>query len=146
MAAPLRTAGTRQDTWIIRLHMDGVSLGVWDKKSGGELDSDEIIYYPGGMVPPITLGGKMTTSNVTLSRNYDRVDDHDKINALLAAVSKGKLTISQKPMDQDGLEYGRAITYNGILKRVGIPEVDSESTSACMIEIEATVMGYPVAG
>jgi hypothetical protein len=144
----LRTQGTRQDTWIIRCTLKTptggtINLGVWDKKSGGELDSDDIKYYPGGMVPPISLGGKKTTGNVTLQRLYDRADDHDKINSLLTAVGKGQMSIAQRPMDPDGHEYGKSIHYVGTLKRVTVPETDSESTSAAMLEIEVGIAGYP---
>ena len=142
MANP-RVSGTRQDTWIINVSVDKKPLGVWDKKSGGALDSDDIKYYPGGMVPPVSLGGKKTTDNVTLQRLYDRHDDHDKINTLFLAVGKGKVTISQKPMDPDGKPYGKSIQYDGTLKRVAVPDTDSESTSAALIEIEVGIAGYP---
>lgn len=145
MPSPVRDAGTRQDTWVIRLHLDGVSFGIWDKKTGGEVDSDDIKYYPGGMVPPIMLGGKVTTGNVTLQRLYDRVDDHGKINTLIQAAGRGKITVSQRPMDQDGNEVGRSITYTGLLKKVSPPDTDSESTTAALYEIECTINGSPSA-
>lgn len=145
MPTPIRDAGTRQDTWIIRLDLNGKPLGVWDKKTGGELDSDDVKYNPGGMVPPIMLGGKRTTGNVTLQRIYDRFDDHDKINELFAAAGKGRVKISQRPMDMDGNEFGKSIIYVGILKRVSPPDVDSESTTAALYEIEATINGFPAA-
>jgi len=141
----VRQNGTRQDTFIVRVHLDGNPLGVWDKKTGGELDSDDAKYYPGGMLPPISLGGKKTTGNVVLQRIYDRLDDHDKINTLLTRVAKGQVTVSQRPMDADGNEYGKSIQYSGKLKRVQVPDVDSEGTTAAMIEIEVQVEGYPVA-
>jgi hypothetical protein len=142
---PVRNAGTRQDTFVLRVHLNGQPLGVWDKKTGGAIDSDDIKYYPGGMQPPIMLGGKRTTDNITLQRNYDRHDDHDKINTLLAAAGKGTITIAQRPMDPDGNEYGRTVTWAGRLKRVEVPDVDSESTTASLISIEATISGFPSA-
>ena len=142
----LRLAGTRQDTFVIRASLNGVSIGIWDKKTGGALDSDDIKYYPGGMVPPIMLGGKKTTDNITLQRNYDRVDDHDKIGTLLNAVGSGVVDISQRPMDPDRNEIGKSITWTGILKRVMVPDVDSESTTASLVEIEVTISGFPTAG
>jgi len=145
MATPLRDAGTRQDTWIITVHLDGVSFGIWDKKTGGEVDSDDIKYYPGGMLPPIMLGGKVTTGNVTLQRLYDRIDDHGKINTLMAAAGRGNVTVAQRPMDPDGNPVGKAITYTGVLKRVSPPDTDSESTTAALYEIEATINGTPSA-
>jgi hypothetical protein len=143
VATAVRTAGTRQDTWTITVHLGNTPLGIWDKKTGGALDSDDIKYYPGGMVPPVSLGGKKTTDNVTLQRLYDRHDDHDKINNLLNAVGKGQVKIAQRPMDPDGHPYGKSIQYLGTLKRVLVPEVDSESTSAALIEIEVGIAGYP---
>lgn len=145
MAAPIRDAGTRQDTFILRVHLNGNSYGVWDKKTGGAVDSDDIKYYPGGMVPPISLGGKVTTDNITLQRNYDRVDDHDRINTLLDAAGKGIVTVSQRPMDPDGHEYGRSIVWNGKLKRVEVPDVDSESTTASLVTIEVSINSKPAA-
>jgi hypothetical protein len=145
MASPVRDAGTRQDTWVIRVHLDGVPFGVWDKKDGGEVDSDDIKYYPGGMVPPIMLGGKVTTGNVTLQRLYDRIDDHGKINTLIQGAGRANITVSQRPMDPDGNEIGRSIVYTGKLKRVTPPATDSESTTAALYEIEATINGSPSA-
>lgn len=141
----VRDAGTRQDTFVVRLTINGESFGIWDKLDGGDLDSEATTYYPGAMKDQQDLGGRPTTQNVTLQRLYDRVDDHDRINTLFAAAGKGKVTITQRPMDTDGNEYGRSITWNGRLKRVKPPTVDSESSSAALYEIEITVRGKPVA-
>lgn len=135
----------RQDTWRITISLNGNTLGIWDKKSGGAIDSDDAKYYPGGMVPPIALGGKKTTDNVTLSRFYDRYDDHDKINTIMNAAGKGIIVVSQRPLDAEGNAFGKAITYHGKLKRVAPPDVDSESSTVAMLEIEVSVNGYPAA-
>lgn len=140
-----RNAPTRQDTWSIRCSLNGNSLGIWDKKSGGALDSDDGKYYPGAMQAPLALGGRKTTDNVTLSRFYDRHDDHDTINTLLNAVGKGTMSVSQRPMDENGVAYGKSIIYNGKLKRVMVPDTDSESSSIALIEIEIAITGYPSA-
>lgn len=143
--AILRNASTRQDTWVLRLTVDGESFGIWDKKNGGEVDSEDTKYYPGAMAKQISLGGRKTTGNVTLQRLYDRVDDHDRINTLLAASGKGVATVTQRPMDPDGIEYGRPIVYQGKLKKVAPPDVDSESSSAAIYEVEISINGYPSA-
>lgn len=134
---------TRQDTWFVGVHLNGNSLGVWDKKTGGEVDSDDNKYYPGGMADAIALGGHGTTGNVTLQRIYDRFDDHEIIAYLFEQAGKGIVTVTQRPLDPDGVGYGKRITYHGILKRVQPPEVDSESTTAALIEIEVTIKGRP---
>jgi|SRR5262245_30577241 len=148
MAAPQippRQAGTRQDTFVVRLIVQGNSFGIWDKKTGGELDSDEVKYYPGGMNKVVSLGGRLTPGNITLQRLYDRVDDHDRINTLLNTVGKGNITVSQRPMDLNGQPYGKTIYWTGRLKRVLVPDVDSEATSAALIEVEISTDGIPQA-
>ena len=132
----------RQDTWSIIVQYKGNNMGYWDKKSGGEVDSDDTKYYPGGMQPPISLGGRQTTGNVTLQRIWD-ANDATIIGDMLASVGKAAVTITQRPRDIDGNPYGDHITYNGILKRVLPPETDSESGSAALLEIEVTVNGIP---
>jgi hypothetical protein len=139
----IRNSGTRQDTFVVRAKVGNGKWGIWDKRSGGELDSEDVKYYPGGMFEAISLGGRRTTGNVTLSRLYDKIDDQGTINDLFAAVGKKQIQITQRAMDLDGNEWGNPIMYLGILKRVTIPDVDSESTSAALIEIEATITGVP---
>lgn len=143
--ASTRDAPTRQDTFLLTVSLDGVSLGTWDKKTGGDLDSNELKYQPGGGVPPLSLGGQKIANNVVLQRDYDRIDDHDKINTLLNAVGRGSVVVSQRPLDLQNNPYGRAIIWNGTLKRVLIPDADSEGTAAALVEIEVTVTGYPSA-
>src|SRR5215831_17271628 len=148
MAAPQkppRTHGTRQDMFVVRLTVEGNSFGIWDKKTGGELDSDEVKYYPGGMNAPVTLGGRVNPGNITLQRLYDRIDDHQRINTLLNGVGKALVSVSQRPMDLDGHGYGKTIVWTGKLKRVLVPDVDSEAQSAAMVEVEITVDGQPSA-
>src|SRR5215831_13367164 len=119
MAAPQippRQNGTRQDMWVVRLIVQGNSFGIWDKKTGGELDSDEVKYYPGGMNKAVSLGGRQLPGNITLQRLYDRVDDHQKIQTLLQTVGKGNISVSQRPMDFDGNGVGKTIHWTGRLK------------------------------
>jgi len=137
---------TREDTYRVYVEVDGgYPAGVWDKMSGGEVDSDETKYNPGGMEPPISLGGRRTTGNLTISRNYRLVRDHDHAQKLIDAVGKSKVKVTKTVMDIDGHVYheSASIVYNGILKRVTFPTVDSESSNAGMIEIEVTVDGFP---
>lgn len=141
----LPTQGTRQDQFAITVEVAGNDYGYWDKKTGGELDSEEVKYYPGATPDPVSLGGRVTPGNVTVQRLYDRLDDHDKINTLLNGVGKAVVKVTQRPLDREGNGYGKRIVWNGTLKRVLVPDVDSEATSAALVEIEVTVAGRPSA-
>jgi hypothetical protein len=139
----LPTDGSRQDQFAITLQVGTTSWGFWDKKTGGELDSDEVKYYPGATDQSVSLGGRLVPGNVTLQRLYDRKDDHPKIGSLLNAVGKQTAVVTQRPLDPDGNPFGNRIVWNGTLKRVLVPDVDSEATSAALLEVEITVAGKP---
>lgn len=134
---------TRSDTWAISVSINGINWGIFDKKSGGQVDSDTSTYKPGAMAPPIVLGASKTTENVTLERNYRLGRDHDNIQKLYDAVGSGRVVVSQQPLDADGNVYGNPIVYRGILKRVKAPDTDSESDAAAMLELEVQIEGYP---
>lgn len=140
---------TRQDTHRITVSIadpvTGVltSYGVFDKWSGGELDSEQTQYYAGGMVPPVSLGGRKTAGNVTLSRLYRLERDHDRIQKLHDAVGRSKAILSRQPLDIQGNVYGRPIVYNATLKKVQAPDLDSEQSGPALLELEFTVDGYP---
>lgn len=147
-----RGGPTRQDTYtvtvtVFRPENPAVPMikGVWDKMSGGEVDSAENKYNEGGMVDPTSLGGRRTVGNVTVQRLYRLGRDHDAAQSLINAAGRAKVTISKQPMDIDANVYGDPIVYNGTLKRVLFPEVDSTADSEGLIELEITVDGYPTA-
>lgn len=118
--------------------------GIWDKKSGGEVDSEESLYHPGAMADPVSLGGRKNVGNITLSRLCRIGRDWSVIPTLVSVVGKADVTIADQPLDFDGNASGiDPLTYRGTLKRVTPPEVDSESSAAAMIEIEVTVAGTP---
>jgi hypothetical protein len=140
---------TRHDTYSVSVdvYYPGSTVpilsGVWDKMSGGAVDSDELKYHPGGMQPPVALGGKKMVSNVVVSRLYRLGRDHDAVGALIAGVGKSRVTVSKQPLDLTGTVYGNPIVYQGVLKRCTTPDPDSEGTAAALIELEVTVEGYP---
>lgn len=141
---------TRADTWSVSVFIqahDGhmIPLGVWDKRSGGEVDSEEYKYNPGGMVEPISLGGRRTVGNITVSRNYRLVRDHQDISQLLInGVGRARMSVAAQPLDINGVPFGRSIVWAGTLKRCTLPEHDSEGSDAAMIELEITPEGSPV--
>lgn len=120
-----------------------INYGIWDKMSGGVLDSDETKYYPGAMAPPVSLGGRKTTDNVVVSRLYRLGRDHDIIQQIFDSVGKSRTVVTKQPLDINANAYGRPIVYNGTLKRCTPPPVDSESSAAALIELEITIDGFP---
>ena len=145
---------TRQDTWLVALRVEDPDnpgppfkdWGVWDTKTGGDLDSEERLYYPGGMKPPYSLGGRILPGQITLTRNYRIHRDHWRFQELINAVGKSGVQVQVFPMDKYGKEHTPAIVYTGTLKTVTPPEHNSESSSdPGMITVVITVDSAPTA-
>lgn len=137
------TAPTREDTWLTSLSIDGVDLEVWDRWSGGEIDSDESKYRPGGMASEISLGGTRTVGNITVGRNYDYLRDHPRVPWLISRVGAGRGVLGRQPLDINGNPQGAPLTYTGTLKTVTPPDIDSTSNDPAILELEFTLDGYP---
>jgi hypothetical protein len=132
---------TREDTWLITCAVDGRDLGVFDTASGGELDSEESKYKPGGMAAEISLGGTRTFGNLTITRYCDIVRDWPVIKWLGARVGSGRCAIGITPLTPIGERSGEPLTYSGTLKTCTPPETDSTGTDAAMVSLEFTIDG-----
>ena len=125
----------RQDLFINHITVDGRDLGVWDKKQGGERDSEETTYKAGGG-KQVALGGSQTVGNVTVSKLFDEPVAEGVFHWLDERVGWADAVVSQQPTDSKGNAFGRPILRTGKLKKVTPPDSDSESNSAALIEIE----------
>lgn len=140
---------TRSDTYRLNVQVEHpvsgamLNYGTWDKMTGGELSASSTSYRPGGMAPPVSLGGAKTTANVTVSRLYRLARDHDVAQQLYDGVGRCKMIVTKQPLDIEGNTYGKPLVWSGTLDRVKTPDVDSESTAAGLIELEMVVEGYP---
>lgn len=140
---------TRQDTYLVNVQIENirtgrmVNHGTWDKLTGGGLSASSTSYRPGGMAPPVSLGGVRTTANVVVTRLYRLQRDHDVVQTLLDGVGRADMIVTKQPLNLDGVPYGRPIVYKGTLDRCTPPEHDSEQTGAGLIELEMVVEGYP---
>jgi hypothetical protein len=132
---------SRVDQYDISVALDTTPLGTFDKMSGGQVDSEETKYKPGGMVPQVTLGGSVTVSNVTVERLFRLDRDLPLVPTLKSRVGKGLITVTKQSLDVDGHKYGNPIVYEGIMKQLTLPDPDSEGTGAALMQIEVSTVG-----
>lgn len=132
---------SRVDQRAVTLAIDGRDFGVWDKKSGGAIDSEGTKYRPGALGAMVALGGPTMVDNVTLQRLYVLERDHAEMPFLQGRVGRGNCTVTEQPLDVDGNAFGRPLVYTGKLKRVTPPDIDSESSDAALIELEIDTSG-----
>lgn len=130
----------RQDQWSNTVTIDGKPMGVWDTLSGGEADSSETKYKPGGMQPEVSLGGSRSIGNLTLARLLQQ-EDWEFMRGLMNRVGRAKCVVSRQPLDADGNPWGRPLTYRGVLKAVTPGTTDSNSSDALTWEIEISTEG-----
>jgi hypothetical protein len=129
----------REDTYEVRVEVAGRDLGVWDKQSGGETDSEESTYKRGGIRGQVSLGGSQTVGNVTVQRLYEE-DVHDVYHWLAEQAGEASVIVSRIPLVK-GRAFGRPLVWTGTLKSVTPPDVDSEGNGAALISLEMTCNG-----
>lgn len=132
----------RQDQWSDTVTIDGVPSGIWDEVDGGEVDSGETKYRPGGMQPQVSLGGSTTVGNLTLTRLLDQPRDWDFMRRLMQSrTGKAPAVVSRQPLDRDGNPFGRPLIYRGVLKTVTPPKSNSNSEEAGTWQIVVSTEG-----
>jgi hypothetical protein len=135
---------SRQDQYLISAtfaykvngQLQTKSFARMDTFSGGEVDSEETKFNPGGLGEPISLGGRKTVGNVTIGRLYDAVTDHPNMGWLMGGVGKADVTVTKTLIDIDGNALANPLVYKGKLKTITPPEFDSESSDAALWEAE----------
>lgn len=133
---------SREDQYNVTATVEGIgALGTFDTFKGGEVDSDEQKYRPGGMADPVSLGGAVTMGNVTIERNYQLDRDHSIIHQLLALAGRATITVAKQPLDLNKVPYGRPLVYQGKLKMVTPPDHDSTSSNPGMLALEFVPTG-----
>lgn len=134
--------GSRQDQHRTTLTVDGVYLGAWESKTGGDSDSNTVEWQQAGMGGQISLGGAPLTAPVVLSRLEDaEIIPHKKW--LRSRAGKGVATVTEQILDDDGFAYGQPTVYHGVLKRFKGSDRNSNSNSAAECEAEIVVNGVP---
>lgn len=132
----------RKDQWAVTVTIDGRNMvGFWDVLTGGETSTEELTYRPGGMGATLSLGGLTTVGQIVISRIYLLTRDHQTIKWLVSRVGKGRAVVTRQPLDVDGNAWGTRLTQSGVLMRVSLPEIDSNSTDAATVELEITPEG-----
>lgn len=132
----------RKDQWSVTVSVDGFgNLGVFDKCDVGEIDSDTQTWSPGGMGPPISIGGIQTPSDVSVSRMYVLQRDHPIMSRLMNAAGQAHMQISRQPLDTNKVPFGKPIVQTGMLKRASCPEHDSNSSDGDEFELIMTPGG-----
>lgn len=136
------TAGLSQPQNRVTVSAGGVSWGVWDKLTGGDIEAEVQTYSPGGMAEKVVLSAPQSFSDMTISRIYDG----GLAPALIRdAGAGGEVVVTRQTLNDRKQAEGPAVVYRGRLKGVKLPDVDSEGSDAALMEITVAVASVTAA-
>lgn len=120
---------------LITVTIDDESWGTFDTRSGGESSAEGTKHRPGGMGSEKTYPAPRTTGDVTVSRVYERERDIDRVRQARARAGRARMSITEQPLDDDGVPWGTPTVWTGRLMTVTTGDVDSTSGEPRMFEL-----------
>lgn len=129
-------SSTQSDSQVT-VTVDGVPLGEFDTRSGGDTDSDIATRKTGQGVK--LYHGRPNHSDLTVSRDYDRERDHELLRRLTRRAGRAEMVVIEQPLDEDGNRWGWPRMWTGKLKSVNPGEYDSDSDDPRMLELVMVV-------
>lgn len=124
---------------LVTAVVDGRPLGVFDTLSGGETAADISKRRAGGGVQRTYTNGKRDTSDVTITRDYDRDRDVELARWLRTRVGRAFGSVNDQPLDDDDVAWGKPTVFTGRLQSVNTGDVDSDSGDPRMLSLTFSI-------
>lgn len=126
---------------LVTAVVDGQSLGVFDTRQGGDNVGTEVKHRPGGMGPEKSYTSLSSPTTVTVTRVFENERDFELFRRLQAIAGRNHPgSVTEQPLDGDGNAYGQPLTYSGTFLGVKWGNVDSNSSTARMAELDFSVL------
>lgn len=124
-----------QQNSLITVAVDGIPLGVWDTRTGGESSAEVTKYRPGGMARQKLRSGLPEVGDLTVGREFEFDRDNDLSKHLRTRAGRAPMSVSDQPLDDDGAPMGKPTTWTGRLNSVNTGDADSNSSDGRMFEL-----------
>lgn len=132
----------RQDEFSCSLTVDGRPTPfVWQKSSGGAVDSEGSKSFPGDMLPQKAHGGPKTTEELTLEAEIVPARDMETIEWLESRAGKGDANVTESICDADGNSFQVMNRWTGKLKKVDRGGGDATSANPRVLTVEIETDG-----
>lgn len=137
------TSTQRQDQASCALTVNGRELPfVFNKRDGGEVDSETSETFPGGGRKKRAHGAPAEVENVTLTAEIQPDRDHDDIQWMKSLIgTEPEAGVVENALDSNGAAYKVLNTWTGILKRVNSGNYDANSSDPRELEVEVATHG-----
>jgi hypothetical protein len=129
-----------QMQYRILVWVDGKSLGEFDTMTGGATTAERPKRRPGGMRAQKSYVALPDTDDVTVSRVYERVRDHEQARQLRRRAGQAPATVQQVPLDDDGAPWGKPTVFTGHLLAVSPSDVDANSGDVRTLDLTIQVL------
>jgi hypothetical protein len=131
---------TAQSQSLVTLVVNGKPIGVFQTRSGGETTAEISKYRPGGGAAQKARRGQREHGDVTVSREWERERDLIIERDLRLLCGRAKASVTDQPLDEDGVVFGKPVTYTGVLMSVNGGDSDSDSDDGKTLEVGLTVL------
>lgn len=135
----MSTSMQSQITVTVDLPGGTTTLGIFDKRTGGDTQATAAKHRPGGGQPEKSYATLPTYTDVTINRVYERERDHELIRVLANNAGRSKVTITEQQLDDDFHAWGAPTTWRGRLLTVKPGDSDSGSSAARMFEVTVSI-------
>lgn len=135
----MSTSMQSQVTVTVDLPSGTTSLGVFDKRTGGDTQSQPPKHRPGGGGPEKSYAALPTYADVVVSRVYERSRDHELMRTLGNNAGRVKATVTEQPLDDDFHAWGSPVIWRGRLSTTKPGDYDSTSSAVRMLELTVIV-------
>lgn len=129
---------TSQMQSLVTVAVDGISLGVFDTRTGGETSAEVSKYRPGGMGKQRTRMALPEQGDVTVGREFETERDNEVLRTLRGRTGRAPMSVNEQPLDDNGAPFGKPTTWVGRLQSVNGGDADSNSNDGRMIELVMT--------
>lgn len=126
-----------QHDYRVTVAIDGKDIGVFDSRTGGEIEAD--VQRKNTGTGPKLYPARAVPGDVTVVRGYERERDHELSRHLATRCGKAQMVVSEQPLDEDGNAWGRPKVFTGLLRTVNTGDVDADSEDPRDLELTMTV-------
>jgi hypothetical protein len=116
-----------------------VNLGIFDKRTGGDVQATAAKHRPGGWVSEKSYASLPTYTDVVINRVYERDRDHEMLRTLDNRAGRSMITVTEQPLDPDGHAWGNPITWRGRLLQIKHGDYDSTSAAVRQFEVHVSI-------
>lgn len=124
---------------LVTATVAGRPLSVFDTRAGGDSSVEIGVHRAGGGSQKSYGNPKRTHGDVTITRTYERERDIAELAGWLRLQLGKVASVSEQPLDDDGVAWGKPTTYTGRFKSVDTGDSDSDSDDRRVMTLMFTI-------